>query len=164
MGQVRAADAGGLGRPTERKDEDMNANIRLAKVLTIMSFLVLLATSYYLRSEVLILSKIRFSSESVKSDEKIKELAETYPLRLVEYETQMNNYNNQLKHYTDMIDLYNTDYDEYVKRLKDRYVPPTLPQKPRKPLSPELSDKLAKNNAEFREQQYQYYNKTSKLN
>ena len=43
-------------------------------------------------------------------------------------------------------------------------MPPQLPWKPSKPVSPELSDQLGKINAEFRAQQYHYFDSTSRLN
>ena len=69
-----------------------------------------------------------------------------------------------MAHLTEMLELFKTNYDEYVKRRKDEYAPPRMPSKPPRPRSPELSDKLADINAEFRGQQYNYFNRTGKLN
>ncbi len=51
-----------------------------------------------------------------------------------------------------------------MKRLKDEFAPPYLPQIPQRPRSPELSDQLARINADFRAQQYRYFDSTSRLN
>lgn len=142
----------------------MNKTITIAKYITILAFMVLLSSTYYLRSEILELNTIRFSSTNIKADEVIKELKESLPLRKAEYEMQSKHYDVQIKHYENMLNLYNNDYDEFIKRKKDEFSPPSLPSKPRKPKSPELSDKLAKIQAEFRAQQYDYYHSTSKLN
>jgi len=142
----------------------MNRNIAMAKYISIGAFLVLLFVTYYLRSQVLELNTIRFSSENIRADENIKDLKESYPLRTAEHEMQTTHYDIQMDHYKSMLELFNTNYDEYVKRKKDHFSPPQLPRKPQKPKSPELSDKLAGINAEFRGQQFHYFYMTSKLN
>ncbi len=142
----------------------MNRNITMAKCVSIIAFLVLLFATYYLRAEVLELNTIHFSSENVMADERIKDLKESYPFRTAEYEMQMNHYHIEMEHYKSMLEMFNTDYDEYVKRTKDKYSPPMVPWKPQKPKSPELSDKLAGINADFRAQQFHYFHTTSKLN
>ena len=137
---------------------------RSVKCVTIVAFLVLLCSTYYLRSEILKLNQIRFSSEDARAEETLKELKDSYPVRVAEYEAQEKNYELQMAHYTEMLDLYRTDYDEYVRRLADRYEPPRVPMKPQKPRSPELSEQLAKNNADFRTQQYHYFESAIGLN
>ena len=49
-----------------------------------------------------------------------------------------------------MLDLYESDYEEYVKRIKDKFVPPSMPRSSAKPVSPELSDEMQKIAIEFR--------------
>ena len=142
----------------------MKKTLVVVKCVTITAFMVTLCTTYYLRSEVLKLNKIRFSSENVRAEENLRDRKESYPVRMAEYEVQMKNYELQMEHYEEMLELYRTDYNEYVKRLKDHYKPPQLPHKPQKPKSPDLSDQLAKINAEFRAQQFHYFDSTSRLN
>ncbi len=134
------------------------------KVLTIIAFIVTLFSTYYIRSEVLTLNRIRFSAENVRADEDVRNLTESYPLRLAEYEVQVKHYDLQMGHYNQMLELYRTNYDEYVQRLKDKYDVPPLPWKPGKPRSPEVGDRLARINAEFRAQQFRYFDSTSRLN
>lgn len=134
------------------------------KFLTIVAFVVTLFSTYYIRSEVLTLNRIRFSAENVRADEDLQQLTESYPLRVAEHEVQVRNYELQMDHYNGMLELYRTNYDEYVRRLKDRYEPPQLPSKPGKPRSPEVGDALARINAEFRAQQFRYFDSTSRLN
>ncbi len=142
----------------------MRKNISISKPLAIASFLALLFCSYFLRSEVLTLSKIRFSAANVRAEERSRELNETYPIRTAEYEARLKHYETEMENYEEMLELYQTDYEEYVRRQKDRYVPPRLPQKPSKPRSPEESDALAEINAEFQDRQHQYYETTAMLN
>lgn len=142
----------------------MKTLIIIVKSITIVAFMVTLCATYYLRSEVLELNRIRFSSENVRAEQNLKEMEESHPVRIAEYKVQTKNYELQMEHYKEMLELYQTDYDEYVKRLKDDYRPPQIPRKPQKPRSPELSDELGKINAEFRTQQYHYFDSTSRLN
>jgi hypothetical protein len=134
------------------------------KCVTIAAFLVTLSATYYLRGEVLKLNRIRFSSENVRAEETLREMKESYPVRVAEHQVHLKNYELQMEHYQEMLELYRSNYEEYVRRLKDSYRPPQLPQKPQKPRSPELSDQLAKINAEFRAQQFHYFDATSGLN
>ena len=52
----------------------MNKYLTIAKALSILGFLCLLSSTYLLRSEVLELNEIRFSSESLRSDKAMHEL------------------------------------------------------------------------------------------
>ena len=142
----------------------MNKNIKFAKSVTIISFLALLFSTYYLRSQVLKLNTIRMSSQNIMTEQARKDLSESLPVRQKEYEAKLGQYEIENKHYEEMLDLYKSDYEEYVKRLKDKFVPPSMPRSPVKPISPELSDEMQKIGIEFREQQSNYFNSTSKLN
>ena len=142
----------------------MNRAITITKLLTIVAFMITLSATYYLRSEVLTLNKIRFSADNVRAEDNLREMTESYPVRLVEYDAQSKHYELRMDHHTRMLELYRTDYDEYVKRIKDKYAPPPLPRRPVKPQSPELSDQLGRINADFRAQQYHYFDSTSRLN
>jgi hypothetical protein len=142
----------------------MERALTIAKLITIVAFMITLSATYYLRSEVLTLNKIRFSADNVRAEDHLNEMRESYPVRLAAHEVQLKDYDLQMDHYNQMLQLYRTDYDEYVRRLKDKYKPPQLPWKPSKPVSPELSDRLGKINADFRAQQYHYFDSTSRLN
>ena len=142
----------------------MNKNIKVAKSVTLIAFLALLFSTYYLRSQVLKLNTIRMSSQNIMTEQARKDLSESLPVRQKEYEAKLGQYEIENKHYEEMLDLYKSDYEEYVKRLKDNFVPPRMPRSPVKPVSPELSDEMQKIGIEFREQQSNYFNSTSKLN
>ena len=142
----------------------MKKDIAIAKYTTIAAFLVLLFSTYYLRAQVLKLNTIRLSSENIRTEEVSRNIVESLPARQKEYELRMAHYQTEQKHYEDMLDLYKSDYEEYVKRIEDKFAPPRMPQKPTKPVSPEVSDQLTKVGVEFRDQQYHYFNSTSKLN
>ena len=138
--------------------------IKIAKFITIISFLVLLFSTYFLRSKVLELNTIRMSSQNVMAVENEKSLNDSLPQRTKEYENKLKQYEIQKKHYDEMLDLYQSDYEEYVKRIKDKFVPPRMPPNPVKPLSPEISDEMQKISIEFRKKQSHYFESTSKMN
>ena len=142
----------------------MTKTLTTIKFLTIVAFAVTLCATYYLRSEVLKLNKIRFSAENIRAEESMKTMKESYPARVTEYEIQMKNYDLQKEHFEEMVKLYRSNYEEYARRLKDEYKPPQLPFNPRKPRSPELSEQLAQIDADFRAQQYHYFDSTGRLN
>ena len=98
-------------------------SIKLAKFITIISFLVLLFSTYFLRSKVLELNTIRMSSQNVMAEEAEKNLNESLPERTKEYQNSLKQYEIKKKHYDEMLDLYESDYEEYVKRIKDKFVP-----------------------------------------
>ena len=140
------------------------SSIKLAKFITIISFLVLLFSTYFLRSKVLELNTIRMSSQNVMAEETEKNLNNSLPQRTKEYENKLKQYEIQKKHYDEMLDLYQSDYEEYVKRIKDKFVPPRMPPNPVKPLSPKISDEMQKISIEFRKKQSHYFESTSKMN
>ena len=104
------------------------------------------------------------SSQNVMAEEAEKNLNESLPERTKEYQNSLKQYEIQKKHYDEMLDLYESDYEEYVKRIKDKFVPPSMPRSPAKPVSPELSDEMQKIAIEFRKKQSHYFESTSKLN
>ena len=140
------------------------SSIKIAKFITIISFLVLLFSTYFLRSKVLELNTIRMSSQNVMAEETEKNLNNSLPQRTKEYENKLKQYEIQKKHYDEMLDLYQSDYEEYVKRIKDKFVPPRMPPNPVKPLSPEISDEMQKISIEFRKKQSHYFESTSRMN
>ena len=142
----------------------MKKDIKFAKFITIISFLTLLFSTYYLRSQVLKLNSIRMDSQNLMTDQERRDIEESSPVRKKEYEAKLGQYQIQKKHYEEMLDLYKSDYEEYVKRLKDEFAPPIMPRSPVKPLSPKVSDDMREKVIEFREQQSKYFNSTSKLN
>ena len=142
----------------------MKRHITIAKSISLIAFLVLLFATYFLRSEVLELGRIRFSAENVRADEAVKATKDSHKERVAEYEAGMKNYDVQMNHYRKMLKLYSEDYDKYILKLKDKYAPPDLPSKPDMPRSPEVSEELAAIDVTFRKRQYEYFDKTTKMN
>lgn len=136
----------------------------LAKVIAISGFLVLLTTTYYLRTEVLTLNKIRFSADETRAEYEIDQLQKDYPDAVHRHEVALKNFDLQMEHYQEMLSLYQTDYDAYVQRIKDEYVPPRLPNRPSPPRPPEYTKKLTEINAQFRARKHHYFAVTSRLN
>ena len=62
----------------------MERALPIVKLATIVAFMVTLCATYYLRSEVLTLNKIRYSADNVRAEEQLREMKETYPVRLAE--------------------------------------------------------------------------------
>ena len=87
------------------------SSIKIAKFITIISFLVLLFSTYFLRSKVLELNTIRMSSQNVMAEENEKSLNDSLPQRTKEYESKLKQYEIQKKHYDEMLDLYQSDYE-----------------------------------------------------
>jgi len=135
-----------------------------AKLVGIASFLVLLSTTYYLRTEVLELNEIRFSADEARAEYEMEGLAKDHPHQLERYKVEMQNFELQTKHYQEMLALYESDYESYAERLKDEYEPPQLPFQPSPPKPPEYTRKLSEINARFRAQKHHYFEATSSLN
>jgi hypothetical protein len=76
----------------------------------------------------------------------------------------MKNYELQTEHYRTMLDLYENDYEEYVKRIKDKYVLPPAPRAPNRPDDPEVAEQLHEVNTDFRKRKNQYFAASSRLN
>jgi hypothetical protein len=138
--------------------------IGLAKILSMVGLLVLLSSTYYLRSEVLTLNKIGFSADQARADYEQEQLKENFPYEKDRYEVAKQNYETQMEHYREMLQLYRSDYDAYVQRIEDKYKPPQLPAKPQPPRPPEYTQKLMQINAEFRGRKHHYFEATGALN
>lgn len=131
--------------------------INVAKLMVLLGFLFLIVSTYYLRSEVLALSHIKFSADEFRSANELEQLRESYPDRVKQHEAEVKDYELKQKHYRKMLEMYQNNYDEYVKRIKDKYRTPMLPQAPEKPQSPEVAEKMFEINAEFRARKNQYF-------
>ena len=55
------------------------------------------------------------SSQNVMAEEAEKNLSESLPDRTKEYQNSLKQYEIKKKHYDEMLDLYESDYEEYVK-------------------------------------------------
>lgn len=142
----------------------MSRQIAVVKLVTIVAFMATLSTTYYLRSEVLKLNAIRFSSDNLRAEEEARVQKEQLPARMAEFEIDMQNYDLRKKHYEEMLVLYKSNYEEYIKRVENKFEPPVMPTPPNKPRSPELGNQLAVINAEYRAQQLHYFDTTARLN
>ena len=138
--------------------------ISITKLLTIGGFLVLLFSTYYLRSEVVKLNEIRLRADDTRARYNLEQHKNSHDDRIADYQARLKHYEIEQEYYRDMLDLFATDYDAYVKRVKDKYRPPSLPGKPRPPVDPKIEEQLYEINAEFRSQKYQYFKKLGTLN
>jgi hypothetical protein len=138
--------------------------IVVAKLMALIGFLSLVVCTYYLRSEVLALSHIRFSADEVSAANDLKQVRESYPDRIEQHEAAMKHYELETEHYRKMLDLYQNNYDEYVKRIEGKYKIPPLPRAPTKPTPPEVAETLYEINADFRVRKSQYFAASRRLN
>lgn len=97
--------------------------IALAKFLAILGFLVLLSSSYYLRTEVLMLNRIRFSADEARADYELKRLQDSYPDRLERHQVDLKNYEIQKENYEKLHDLYQKDLVKYLEVTKSNPSP-----------------------------------------
>ena len=138
--------------------------IVVAKVMALFGFLGLVICTYYLRSEVLALSHIAFSADEVRAANDLKQVRESYPDRVKQYEAEAKYYELQQEHYRKMLDLYQDDSEEYLKRIEGEYQLPPLPRAPARPDSPEVAEELYEINTAFRIRKSQYFGSSSRLN
>lgn len=140
--------------------------IGLAKVCAWLGFLVLLSSSYYLRTEVLALNRIRFSADEARADYELKRLKEMNPERIERYQVELKNYQLQLANYQRLSELYEKDLVQYLELTKDNPQPqaPQMPIRPQPPEPPEVRERLSQINLEFRTRKYHYFVMTSRLN
>lgn len=128
-----------------------------AKLFSIGGFLVLLLITYWLRSEVLGLSRIHFSADEKKVELEQQRNKESFPDRQKQYEVALKNYDIQLKHYETMMAIYEKDLDEYANLTKSDLKPPRLPAPPEKPIAPEVEDQFRSIQTEFVLRRYRYF-------
>lgn len=128
-----------------------------AKLLAISGFLVLLVITYWLRSEVLGLSRIHFSADQKKVELDQQRNRDSFPDRQRQYEVGMKNYEIQLKHYEKMMVVYEKDLDEYASLTKENLHPPQLPNRPSPPNPPEIEDQFREIQTEFVLRRYRYF-------
>src|SRR5829696_830340 len=85
-----------------------------AKLCVLLGFLVLLSSSYYLRTEVLELNRIRFSADEARANYELKRLRESYPERIERHQVELKNHDLQLEHYQNLSEFYRNCIVKYV--------------------------------------------------
>jgi len=141
-------------------------DIVIAKVSCLIGFLVLLSSTYYLRTEVLALNRIRFSADEARADFELKRLQESYPDRIERYQVELKNHEIQVEHYEKLTELYRKDLVKYLEMTQEQPQPqpPQMPVRPQPPEPPEVQERLRRINLEFRTRKAQYFVTTSRLN
>jgi hypothetical protein len=154
-----AAGAGNRDRPGPRGHA-------AARLCVLLGFLVLLSSSYYLRTEVLALNRIRFSADEARADYELKRLRESYPERIERHQVELKNHELQLEHYQKLSELYRKDLVKYLEMTKDQAQPqpPQMPARPQPPEPPEIGEKLSQINLAFRTRKAHYFVMTGRLN
>lgn len=128
-----------------------------AKLLVITGFLTLLVITYWLRSEVLGLSRIHFSADQKKVELQQQRTRESFPERQQQYDVAVKNYELQQKHYEKLMAVYLKDLDEYARLTRDKLEPPQLPLRPSPPSAPEVEDQFQAIQTQFVLRRYRYF-------
>ncbi|MCB9796397.1 MAG: hypothetical protein H6741_27185 [Alphaproteobacteria bacterium] len=142
----------------------MERLLNLARLSSLLGILTLLVSSYVLRSEVITLSAMHLDADAVRARGNLDAHEESYADRVAVFEMQQAHYEVQLQHYRDMLALYESDYDAYVLRLEDAFVPPPMPERPTPPRSPSVEAELYEINTAFRERRAEYFHRLAGLN
>ncbi|NLS96101.1 MAG: hypothetical protein GXX96_28515 [Planctomycetaceae bacterium] len=138
--------------------------IGLAKITACLGFLVLLSTTYWLRTEVLALNELRFSADETRAQHELTAYEDAFPHEEERYQVELKNYELEIEHFKTMFALYESDYEEYARRLEDKFEPPQMPVRPEPPRAPEYAKKLHEINTRFRARKHHYFEMTSRLN
>src|SRR4051794_32830347 len=139
-------------------------SIGIAKLSALLGFLVLLSASYYLRTEVLELNRIRFSADEARAEYELKRLQVTYPEWIERHKVELKNYELQMEHHEKLSELYRKDLVKYLETVKNQSQPPQMPIWPQPPEPPEVQEKLSRINLEFRTRKARDFVMTSRLN
>ena len=131
--------------------------IAAAKCCSMVGFLILVVISYWLRSEVLGLSRIHFSADEKKVELERQRSRDTFPERQKQYEIGLKNHEVQVKHYEKMMEVYQRDLEQYAELTKNTLQPPQMPSQPEPPKSPEVEDEFQSIQAEFVSRKYRYF-------
>lgn len=128
-----------------------------AKIFAITGFLVLLVITYWLRSEVLGLSRIRFSAEEKRFDWQLQQNRDSFPELQKQYQVELINYDLRKKHYERMMAVYQKDLDEYARLSKDNLEPPQQPRIPSPPTPPEVAARSQEIQGEFALRRHRFF-------
>ena len=107
-----------------------------AKVIAILGFLVLVASTYYLRTEVLKLNEIRFSSDETRAEYELEQLKKNHPYEKERYEVAMQNHEAKIDRDKQRYKTAKRNYESSLTRREERY-------------------KVAQKNYELQEKHYQ---------
>ena len=139
--------------------------LAIAKPLVVFSFVTTLFATYFMRSEMLSLNKLRYAAEKMNAEFAVKEAEESFPQKLQRHEVELKNYRLQIENFEKQLKLYQTDYEAYVRTNKSGSVqPPKLPFFPDKPRPPSYRQEILQLQSQFRGQQLDYYSKSQTMN
>ena len=128
-----------------------------AKVFAMTGFLVLLVITYWLRSEVLGLSRILFSAEEKRVELELQRNRESFPDLQKQYQVELSNYELRKKHYERMMAVYQKDLEEYARLSKDQLEPPQQPSIPAPPTPPEVAARSREIQGEFALRRHRFF-------
>jgi hypothetical protein len=142
----------------------LERRLGMAKCLAISGFLILLTTTYWIRSEALALSRIRFSADEKRVELEQKRSRDTFADRQRQHEVAVKNYDLSMKHYEKMLEVYDKDLAAYAALSEKHVQPPQLPWRPAPPTPPEVEDQFRQIQTEFVLRRFHYFAVTEKAN
>ena len=135
----------------------LERRLGIAKCLAISGFLILMTTTYWIRSEALALSRIHFSADEKKVELEQQRSRDTFADRQRQHEVAVKNHDLALKHYEMMLEVYERDLPAYAELTEKHVHPPQLPQRPAPPTPPEVEDQLRQIQTEFVMRRFRYF-------
>ena len=120
------------------------------KVVAAISFALLVLLTYANRGRVLELNRLRSAADDVIAKQQIAEFMETYEVRRVNYEVELDHYNRS-------VELFRTDYEAYVESFGSPQRQRHAPRMPMRPQPPEVTQQLAEINTQFRAARHEYF-------
>ncbi|MGP1309976.1 MAG: hypothetical protein ACTS27_07255 [Phycisphaerales bacterium] len=137
----------------------MPKTLKAAKTIALACFLVLLACTYLLRTQVLHLNEIRLSADQARAEAGLTAFLEGYDARKRAYDAERAIYERDMALFTEDMDAYLQEQAD--RRMSGRFL---APQPPREPQAPEVTRELARINAEFRDARHSYFVFAGRLN
>ena len=98
-----------------------NRSLAAAKLVSILGFLVLLGSTYFLRSEVLTLNSIRFSADEARAEYELQQRKKNYPYEVQRHEVAQKNYEAARRRDRQRYEEATKNYERDLARLKERY-------------------------------------------
>lgn len=134
-------------------------SLKIPKTIALVCFLILLVCTYTVRGKVIELNEVRLSSDHARAEAGMAQFLETYEARRASYDAQRAVYERDMRFFTE--DLEGFLYEQSERRMSGVM---RTPQMPVLPQPPEVTENLARINAEFRAARHEYFKMARWLN
>ena len=132
-------------------------SIEIAKLAALIGFLALVMATYYVRSDVLSIVQVQFQAEEERVAAEYSRMQQSRPNRELRYAAEVKHFEIEADHYRKMVELFATNYEEYVKKIEDKFQPPVLPREPILPDPPEVAERINAAHSAFVSRKNQYF-------